>query len=462
MWFVPSKGRPARLRALLHAMAVHGSTAPGVVWCNEDDPSIDEYRAIDLAPGWSFRFCEPGVIGCAEKLRRAFAEFPAEPWYGFIADDIGVETDGFERRLIAAAGTWGIANGNDKARAREDVMQGRLNGASVFGGKLLRALGYWVPEGFEQLYIDDVWETIGRSLSNWQTLMDVITTHDFAPYLDPSKMDATCARVNTEEAYAKGKARFERWATEEAQRDIGRVVRAIATAISPDGTPRREVMLATPVYANVAPQYAGALVETVLLLRQFGIHVAPAMLGGYTVHAARNILADNFMRSPCSDLLFVDADIGWRPWDVVRLMTSQQALIAGVGHKRTPSRSGAADVWCFKPLPLIGPAPVDENGNREVLSVGTGFMMIHRSVFQYMAKARPDLMRNGDNEGEQYWRFFAHGDQNGAELSEDYEFCRRWRAITGKVWVDPGIHLKHFGTFAYEGDITACFPRVSA
>jgi len=43
---------------------------------------------------------------------------------------------------------------------------------------LLRALGYWVPEGFEQLYIDDVWEAIGRSLGNWRTLMDVITGFD--------------------------------------------------------------------------------------------------------------------------------------------------------------------------------------------------------------------------------------------------------------------------------------------
>ena len=55
------------------------------------------------------------------------------------------------------------------------------------------------------------------------------------------------------------------------------------------------------------------------------------------------------------------------------------------------------------------------------------------------------------------WQFFAWGDENGAELSEDYEFCRRWRALGGKVWVDPGIWLKHFGTFAYHGDVSTCF-----
>lgn len=457
MWIIPSKGRPNRLASLLSAMVKHGSTAPGIVWCNEDDPSRPEYDAIDLPQGWSIVFCEPGVKGCAEKLRRAFSVYPDEPWYGFIADDIGIETDGFERQLIAAAGSWGIANGNDLARAREDVMEGRINGAEVFGGDLLRALGYWVPDGFEQLYIDDVWETIGRSVGNWRTLMDVITTHDFAPYLDTSKMDATCASMNTPERYAFGKARFEKWVEDDAREDIARVVRAIAAAMTPPESQPRSVLICTPVYSGVAPEYVGALVETIELLRHFGVHAFSEMLGGYTVHVARNLLADTFMRGPCSDLLFIDSDIAWKPWDVVRLLTSQQAVIAGIGHKRRQALAGKPETWCFKAVPGTDAAPVDEFGNREVAGVGTGFMLIHRSAFQYLSKARPDLLRNGDEEGQQYFRFFAWGDENGAEISEDYEFCRRWRALGGKIWIDPGIRLKHFGNYAYEGDVSACF-----
>ena len=274
MWFVPSKGRPERLKSLLDAMKAYGSVEPGVIWLNEDDPGVDDYlpSVMDHAPAnWCYRLCEPGIIGCAEKLRRAFSEFPDEPWYGFIADDIGIETHGFERRLIAAAGAWGIANGNDLARSRENVMEGRINGAEVFGGKLLRALGYWIPAGFEQLYIDDVWETLCRSLGNWRTLMDVITTHDFAPYLDPSKMDETCARVNTADRYTFGKKQFEKWAKEQAHDDLGRVVRAVAAAITPPGMPPRSVLIATPVYSNVSPEYVSALVETIELLRHFGV-----------------------------------------------------------------------------------------------------------------------------------------------------------------------------------------------
>lgn len=438
MWIIPSRGRPERLAMLLAAMTKHGATETGIIWLNEDDPSIHEYHGIQYPEKWSFRYCEPGVRGCAEKLRRAFAEFPNEPWYGFMADDIGIETDGFEQTLIAAAGLWGIASGNDMARARENVMEGRLNGASVFGGDLLRALGYWVPLDFMQLYIDDVWEAIGRSLGNWRTLMDVVTTHSFEPYLDPSKMDATCSSMNSPAMYETGKKIFEKWTVDAAAGDIDRARAAIAETIS-----GRSVMIGTPCYADVSLHYAAALFETGMLLRNFGVVCEPKMIGGLATHVGRNAIAEAFMASEHTDLIFIDADMSWSPWDVVRLLASRQALIGGVGHKRSVKVREGVSPWCFKPL-YDGLPPQDDFGNVEVLGIGMGMTLIHRSVFQYIAKGRPDLQRVGEG-GIPYWRFFAWGDENGAELSEDYEFCRRWRALGGKVWADPSIKLGHYG-----------------
>ena len=37
-------------------------------------------------------------------------------------------------------------------------------------------------------------------------------------------------------------------------------------------------------------------------------------------------------------------------------------------------------------------------------------------------------------------------------MSEDYGFCRLWRSIGGRVWVDPAIQLAHIGHHIYTGD----------
>jgi hypothetical protein len=38
-------------------------------------------------------------------------------------------------------------------------------------------------------------------------------------------------------------------------------------------------------------------------------------------------------------------------------------------------------------------------------------------------------------------------------LSEDYAFCRRWRDMGGKVWVDLNCKLTHMGQHLFGGDL---------
>jgi hypothetical protein len=54
-----------------------------------------------------------------------------------------------------------------------------------------------------------------------------------------------------------------------------------------------------------------------------------------------------------------------------------------------------------------------------------------------------------------YWRFFdcMTDPDSGRYLSEDYAFCRRWRDIGGKVFVDPQCKLAHLGQHLYRGDL---------
>lgn len=40
----------------------------------------------------------------------------------------------------------------------------------------------------------------------------------------------------------------------------------------------------------------------------------------------------------------------------------------------------------------------------------------------------------------------------GTYLSEDFTFCRRWRAIGGKLWLDTAGRLTHVGAHDFVGD----------
>lgn len=42
---------------------------------------------------------------------------------------------------------------------------------------------------------------------------------------------------------------------------------------------------------------------------------------------------------------------------------------------------------------------------------------------------------------------------SGRYLAEDYAFCRRWRDIGGKVFVDPLCKLGHLGQHMYRGNL---------
>ena len=50
----------------------------------------------------------------------------------------------------------------------------------------------------------------------------------------------------------------------------------------------------------------------------------------------------------------------------------------------------------------------------------------------------------------QYALFDCAIDENTGEyLSEDYAFCRRWRKIGGKIWLDTESRLVHIGTHEF-------------
>ena len=90
----------------------------------------------------------------------------------------------------------------------------------------------------------------------------------------------------------------------------------------------------------------------------------------------------------------------------------------------------------------------------EVGTLGTGFMLVKRKVFEQMIKngATPyvdDIGLNDNENSNQYDFFQCTIDSKGRYLTEDWSFCRRWRQLGGQIWADKTIALSHVGYFRF-------------
>ena len=199
---------------------------------------------------------------------------------------------------------------------------------------------------------------------------------------------------------------------------------------------------------------------------------------------ARNYCVDEFMRSDCTHMMFIDSDIGFDPRDIVAMMAlmsddSEYDVLAGPYPKKTISwekiklavDKGIADDdanvlekyvgdYVFNPKAGNGTIRIDEPV--EVSEVGTGFMMTRRSAFEKFAAAypeysyKPDHVRtehfDGSREIMQY--FQAEIDPVSKRyLSEDYWFCQKLSQAGGKIWYAPWMRLQHVGTYIFGGSL---------
>jgi hypothetical protein len=183
-------------------------------------------------------------------------------------------------------------------------------------------------------------------------------------------------------------------------------------------------------------------------LPQAGISYAlPEPLGGESlVTRGRNRIAHAFLASDCDAMLLIDADIVFTPQDVLRLLDSGYEFV-GCPY---PAKMLNA------PYPLIGtcrePLESDGKGFWRARDVGTGFLLLRRSVFERLSSVAPtyenDLIGGAK---ETVHAFFDTGiDPDSRQyLSEDWWLSRAFAAMGGELWLDGAAKLGHVGHYCY-------------
>lgn len=436
MWIVPTYNRPEKFARFIAAVKATGCTTPGVVVLNG---SPDGYDLTDLPTGWSVLTTEPE--GMVKAVNRAFAQFPDEPWYGMLVDDSEPKTSGWDKRLIEAGMKSGIASCNDNDQAPR-----RMCGAVVFRGDLIRTAGFFYPPCTWHAYGDDFWEMVGKQYNCWAVLMDVVVEHRH-PFKHLDQMDATHERSYNsmgadKEAYhlwlhsAEGHAAFV---------GLGAVLGARQRDVDLKG---KSVCFATPAFGGKFDmQYVRSLTYSAVRLREFGIDFFTVFVTNDSlIHKARNNIVRSFLQeTTASHLLFADADMGWDPDAVLRLLSHEKDVVAAAGIRKEDPIS-----FCYRPH--VDNHICNETGCWKVESVGTGFMLIARHVIEKMIEAHPEL-KHVDAKGQEFHALFYNELRDGKDWSEDYTFCKRWGDLGGSIWMDPTVSLEHVGGKVWSGSV---------
>ena len=192
--------------------------------------------------------------------------------------------------------------------------------------------------------------------------------------------------------------------------------------------------IATTIWGGAHPNYLDSLVK---FCATYGAPFTFRQEMGDGIGAARDRCAGNFLRSDCTDLLFIDSDIGFSVADVRRILSHDVDVVGGC----YPLKQDGTPTLVLSPIELSEPGP---NGLQECHAVGTGFLRIRRNVFEEMREEYAGLAYTSDN-GLLEHHYFDSYVEGGRLWGEDIGFCRRWRAMGGKIFADYGIRLNHSG-----------------
>ena len=278
---------------------------------------------------------------------------------------------------------------------------------------------------------------------------------------------------------------------------------------------KNKLFVATPMYGGVNHGlYMKSSLDLQAVMMRYGVETKFSFLFNESlITRARNYLVDEFLRSECTHLLFIDSDIHYDPRDVIALMALEKDVIGAPYPKKSINwgniASAARKHPDMEPKELEslvgeyvfnvvkGTSQFQVTEPLEVMEIGTGFMMVKREVFTKFAEAYPHLRYKPDHvgqanfDGSRYIHAYfdtvidkgynfedihdlmeraAKGEDVSAEakqllnresdashryLSEDYMFCQWWRNIGGQVYLCPWMKTQHIGTYAFSGNMPA-------
>lgn len=237
------------------------------------------------------------------------------------------------------------------------------------------------------------------------------------------------------------------------------------------------IFIATPMYGgSCTGGYTASMMKLVLLFAEREWELSFLFrINESLIDRARNALATLFLDTEATHLLFIDADIGFVPEDVVAMVEADKDVLCGIYPTKSINwssvsaavKKGAPDSelhkytsnWVVNFLEKDAPSSLNVKEPFEIRNGGTGMMLIKREVLTTLKKSVEHYVGSESDEAMIKHknllipRFFATSIdvETGVLLSEDYHFCKLWRNAGGKIFAAPWMRLSHVGTYVFQG-----------
>jgi len=179
------------------------------------------------------------------------------------------------------------------------------------------------------------------------------------------------------------------------------------------------IIFLTPCYnSSMYCTYTESLLQTMFLCKDLGIEATVHFCRNDSLvsRARNNLIAKAMNIKTATHFMFIDADITWNPFDIVKLLVADKHLVGGIypiknyeWNKIISNPQVITDILARKKSSQLNALYTDDafvktnlvrynanykssmleiqNNLAQVRHLATGFMMIQRSVIELMAKA---------------------------------------------------------------------------
>lgn len=252
------------------------------------------------------------------------------------------------------------------------------------------------------------------------------------------------------------------------------------------------VYVSTPsLDGNMSWGYTKSVLDIQRACSKFGLKFAWRVVWGNSIlPLARNKIVSQFMASGYDFLVMIDGDIEVDARDILGAVLSGKQFVGipcskramDLGRLRDFTIAAGEDVepeylssyFCAPNFIVNNDSTTNLDEVAKDLNlvraekIGTGCVVIHRSVFEKFQEAFPGrVYLEPDGVGDeakkkapiQSFEYFRYAlDEDGFFIGEDFMFCNDWRSTGGEIWLKVDAITRHYGTTHFTWDAAALQP----
>lgn len=196
-----------------------------------------------------------------------------------------------------------------------------------------------------------------------------------------------------------------------------------------------------------------SLIKFVLMAQRVGLNWSlDTMVNESLITRGRNnLMAKMMSNKSATHFMFIDADIRFEAESIFQMMIYEKDVIGGLYPKKSIPTNYVINLL---------PQTQIQGDVFTVDTMGTGFLLFKREVYEKLCAAHPETKYVDDvGLGKQYEPYMyaifdTEIDEKGHYLSEDWLFCRRWQKMGGTIWAHSKVLLNHVGHYEYKGDLS--------